>query len=210
MLCDRLLFMFLRLKPYIAPKRFVFKDPDTGYFYQAFTRPELIKRIVNYRAQNNLEPLEQLDHVLEHFWCTDCKENTGNCEPNPAFNPKNKEFKRSLLAYFKGGIALLKNVFYGEANMVSQEVADERAVICRECPHNIVPVKGPMLKWSDEIAEASTGGRKSKYHDELGSCEVCSCPLRAKVFYKGDFGLSAEEKSKMSKLPKCWQVNKYG
>lgn len=187
-----------KFKPFSGPKHFCFKDPDTGFEYLETTERDLIRRIASYRAQNRLTPITHLDIVLQNYWCS-LKENQGECEPCAVL-------KRGLLAYVRGGIALIDNLWYGAAARVSQEEADRRAKICIDCVYNVFPDKDAFVAWSDMIAEHSVGTSKSKYHDQLGNCEVCTCTLKAKVFYKGDMGLTEEQKDKMIKVG-CWQVN---
>lgn len=186
----------LRLRPFASPKSYCFVDPDTQRKYLANSKPELIKSIVQYRAQNELTPLQNLDLVLDHYWAK-LPENAGIAEVSP-------NLKRGFYSYIKGGIALIDTLFYGERHMVSQEEADRRAQICLACPHNQFPDKGPFVNWSDQIAEASVGDRRSKHHYELGNCMVCSCTLKAKVHFKGDMGLTKEQADKML-LVNCWQ-----
>ena len=186
----------LKLLPYAAPRRFIFIDPDTGYKYRAANKKDLFVQILNYRAQNRLEPIEALDLVLEHYWCT-LPENAGSCET--------VKLKRGFMQTVQGGVALIKNFFYGEENMVGQEEADRRAKICIKCPHNFNPDKYFYEQWADEVAENSTFGKKSAHYGELFNCEVCTCPLRAKVFYKGPFVLNDEQKQKMKEVG-CWQT----
>lgn len=190
----------LKFKPFSGPKRFVFKDPDTGHDYLEATERDLIRRIVSYRAQNNLQPITHLDIVLQHYWCG-LKENQGECEPC-------EPLKRGLLAYLRGGIALIDNVWYGEKARVGQTEADRRGALCVKCPYNVFPDKGPFIRWSDMLAEHSVGEARSLYHDSLGNCEVCSCTLKAKVWYKGDMGLTEEQKLKMKKV-NCWQSEEH-
>jgi len=91
--------------------------------------------------------------------------------------------------------------------MVSQEVAEARASICKDCIFNIFPDRDNFIRWSDSIALHSTGGKQVKAHSSLGNCQCCTCVLNAKVFYKGPFILSAEEKSCMGNANvKCWQL----
>lgn len=182
-----------QLKPFLAPRRPIFIDPDTGRTITAKTRPELIQKIVTYRAQNELEPIENLNLVLENYWCC-LPENKPVCEE--------VTLKRGWLGYLKGGLTLIKTMLYN--NFVPQEEADRRANICVNCPQNIKDIeKSPAIAWSDDIAEHVIGERKSKYHDELGNCRVCSCLLKAKVWYTDEPGLSKEE---VSLLPSfCWQ-----
>lgn len=189
--------VIFKFKPFKTPYRWIFVDPDTQRFYSARTKKELFEQIVNYRSQNNLDPIQGLEHVIEHYLCT-LPENTGNCE--------SEKLRRGWLTTLKGGISLLQNVFYGEKAMVDQAIADQRSATCKTCPHNIFPDKGAFIQWSDELAEASTGGRKSQHHDSLGNCEACSCPLRAKVFYAGPFNLPDNQNKELPDF--CWQKNK--
>lgn len=88
----------------------------------------------------------------------------------------------------------------------SQEVADSRSEYCVKCPFNVFPDKDSFISWSNDIAVATIGERKSKKHDELGQCAVCSCPLKAKVFYVGNVDRNPEWVDKMEAVG-CWQLN---
>lgn len=191
-------FSLLKFKALEAPDRFLFKDPDTGRKFEARTKAAIIKQIIAYRAQNEFETLDYLGVVIEAYMCS-LPQYSYKCEPAAPFS-------RSIFGYMSGGIALLKNMFYGKKNMVDQRIADARARQCRTCPFNVFPDKGEFLQWSDAVAEASTHGRKSKYYKKLGNCEVCSCPLRAKVWYKG--GQEKQSKEEIAKFTQvdCWQL----
>lgn len=181
-------------KPFKSPYRFVFKDPDTGRQFHAKDKKALFNQVVSYREQNKLPLLEELSAVIDNYLCG-LPENVGNCQP--------VKLKRGLLTTLRGGIAVIENFFYGEKRMVSQETAEARAEICLKCPHNIFPDKDLFVKWSDEVAEATTHGRRTSQHDKLGNCGVCSCTLKAKVFYGGEIELP---KDQFNALPDfCWQ-----
>lgn len=185
-----------RFKAFQGPTTLEFIDPDTGFHYKAATKEALFDLIINYRIQNRLDPIKALDTVLENYWCSK-PENAGKCEV--------VQLSRGWYHYLSGGISLLENLFFGEKNMVTQEDADWRAAICSECKHNVFTDKGDFIKWSDEIAEASTGGKKSKFYDELGNCEICTCPLRAKVWAK-EASMTKEESDKAPSW--CWAKTK--
>lgn len=190
--------MPLKFKPFIGPRAWTFKCPDTGYLFSEATKEDLIRHIVSYRAQNDLAPLENMDIVLENYLCTQPMYE-GACEHIP--------LRRGLVQYIKGGIALFKSLFY--KSFVDDAEADRRGALCVSCPLNIFPDKDMFVEWSDDIAMACTKGKRSKYHDQLGNCQACSCVLRAKVWYKGHFGLSREEELLIrSANPKCWQLDK--
>lgn len=193
--------VFLRFKPFQAPARFVYRDPDTSQVMQANTKPELVQLIVAYRAQNRLEPIERIDLFLENYWCN-LPENAYKCA-------KVEVLPRGLFATIKGGMVVLKNYFY--KRFAPQETADLRARQCTRCPFNITPGMIPaadrdaFIEYANKVAEASVGERKSTYHEELGECAACGCPLRAKVFYEGELSFRDDQLVKL-KSAKCWQL----
>lgn len=188
--------MFKRLRAFEAPHSYVFVDPDTGYKYHTHNQESLVKSIITYRHQNRLPNIEALNAVLENYWCG-LPENNGKCQDN-------KNITRSWSAYIKGGVALLQNLAYRK--YASQETADTRSEQCAKCPNNTFPDKGPFIKWSDEIAIQCVGERRSKEHLNIGSCGVCSCPLRAKVFWDSPLPPFPEDQLVELKKVKCWQL----
>lgn len=190
--------MFFTFHHGLNSKVFRFQDPDTGFKFEAEDFRSLIRHIKEYRKQNELDPLPMLELVVESYLCKQ-PENMGGCMP------ANVKLKRSFFTTIKGGIAILQNLLYSK--MVSQEVADARSRICKTCPLNIFPDKGPFIQWSDRLAEASTDGRRSIHHSDLGNCAGCTCCLKAKVWYAGTITLKEEERTKMKAAnPNCWQL----
>lgn len=159
------------------------------------SKSALMDRINAYRAQNNLERIEYLSLVLESYWCS-LPENNGKCVPVD-------KLPRGAMGFLRGGMALLQNIFYGE--FAPQWLAEMRAGQCKSCIFNSFPDHTGFNKWADEIAVASVGSRKTTAHNELGLCAVCTCPLRAKVWYKGTVSFTPEQE-KSFKSVDCWQL----
>lgn len=181
-----------KLKPFLAPLKVQFVDPDTGHKYTAKTRTELVQKIVNYRAQNELEPIENLNLVLENYFCS-LPENKHLCEVTA--------LGRGFMGYVKGAVTIVYNMLL--KNYVSQEEADRRASICIQCPHNVFPIsKDAFMSWSDELSYHTLGDRKTQFDNELGSCDVCTCPLRTKI-WNGEVVRESDETN--AKFPDfCW------
>lgn len=182
--------------PFKTTADWEFKDPDTGYEYKAKTKKELLQKILGYRTQNKLKVLVGLGAVVENYNCLK-KGNEGKCIPNT-------KLERSWVATVRGGVALLANIF--REKTVTQAEADKRSEICFRCPHNTFPDKGPFIKWADEIAVGAVGDKKSARHKDLGNCGLCSCPLRAKVWFEPPFKNAPEVDKKFPKF--CWQKGK--
>lgn len=159
---------------------------------------ELLRYIVSYRSQNELEPIEFLPATVENYVCG-LPENKGCCE--------RYTLKRGLLQYLKGGLAVIKQLYTGEP--VQEEEANRRGAICITCVNNVFPPnKGEFMGWSDNIAMKTIGkGKHSAHHQQLGNCQVCTCLLKAKVWYQPPFKLKAKEAVQMRKdKPECWQL----
>lgn len=171
------------------------KDPDTGYTHRANSRAELVRQILLYRSNNNLEQIENLDSVIDEYLCRQ-SENSGRCRPVPLL-------KRGLTGFFKGGIMLLRSLRYKV--FASQEEAEKRASQCKDCKFNVFPDKRGFIKWADALAEATVGSKTTSNSKYLGNCSVCSCPLKCKVFYQGSVSLSKEEVEQMQEVT-CWQL----
>ena len=187
--------MLHQFKPFHGPKEFTFKDPDSGYEYVESDFGSLLKAVMDYRSANGYEPIEMLPQVVEHYLCNlPCHYN--DCKPHP-------RLARSVSQYYRGGVALFKSFLFKE--MVEQEVADKRAAQCVDCPFNSFPEKNNFDAMADSMALRQIGERKSKHHDNLGNCAVCSCLMRSKVFFKGNFDITDAEAEKM-KLVNCWQL----
>lgn len=187
--------IFKKFKPTLSPKSFSFKDPDTGREFKGSSINDLVTQISGYRSANELETLEYLPQTIEHFLC-ELPIHAGQCTPA-------KPPHRSVVLMMRGGVNILKNILY--RNVCSQEEADRRSEVCYNCPKNQFPDRSKAFtSWANQMANLSIGDRKSKYHDHLGICGICSCPMRSKVFTADKIKLSKEEIAAMKEV-NCWQ-----
>lgn len=186
---------FRKLKPFQAFASYQFKDPDTGLIQKAPTLTELYKNIVMYRVQNKLEPIERLDLVVENYLCS-LPENNYKCT--------GYEMHRSLMTYVRGGVALLKNIFYKK--FATQDVAEKRAAQCVKCPRNVFPDRSAFMTFVDESTIQQVGERKTSLDKELAHCDICKCVLRAKVHWGDTLPAPTEEEMTQFKEVSCWQI----
>lgn len=96
----------------------------------------------------------------------------------------------------------------GEPVFVDQEEGDRRSAICINCPHNVIPAgKGWLQNWTDGQMLQSVEGRKVASHEKLGVCDVCSCELRAAVWWSPDIIAATTKGAKFARnLPDhCWK-----
>lgn len=187
--------MFKKFRPLESSSEYTFKDPDTGYVYKGKDIKDLYRQVILYRAQNQLEPLDELPIVIENYLCTlPC--NAGKCS--------DRVLERSWSTWIKGGLALIRNMAF--RRKAPLEVAEKRAAQCATCTYNYFPDKGPFVNFVDDIAIMQVGEVRTSKHNELGSCAVCSCPLRGKVFVGGDLPPFTDEQVEKMRAVKCWQL----
>jgi len=119
--------------------------------------------------------------------------------------------KAALLQWWKESplIGLLRGkVDRGEPVFVGQDEADRRAAICAKCPHNVIPAsKTWAQQWTDGRMLNAVEGRRTRFHDQLGACDVCSCELRAAVWWLPDILVASMKRARFVKqFPDfCWK-----
>lgn len=165
--------------PQITPPggwRFV--DPDTGFEYNYNYRnlPHLLQHITDYRAQNKLSPIADLQAIVENWLCF---------QPNMDRHWRHVDRRRTVRQYFSGAKAYAKAKFSKESDYLnSQAEAEARAEICANCFFNEIPQeKSKLAELADVKIQELVGDRKSSRDRELFMCTVCSCPLRAKIHF---------------------------
>lgn len=90
---------------------------------------------------------------------------------------------------------------------VPAPVAEDRARICLDCPHNVVPKDdGWVSQWAGGRMRESVENRKTSRDAALGVCDLCKCELRAAVWLRDDVAALAISPQLQSTLPKhCWK-----
>lgn len=168
-------------QPNIAPiGGYRFTDPDTGDVYNRQYRnfAELEEHVTKFRLQNKLPMLKKLRAIWEAYVCANVSAMRSRCCDVEAV------VERNFTQYFRGAKAFFQAAIQKAEAFVSQEVADERAAICIKCDQNVVDIGHKAARYySDRFMLAQVGKRKSEHHAKLHTCKLCSCILKAKVFY---------------------------
>lgn len=112
----------------------------------------------------------------------------------------------------KTALAIYRDLFGPDGKVVAKEEAERRAAICVECPKN--DTAGGLKKYFVEKAAAEIMGVFGMLKDldvttsldnKLGTCEACSCPMRAKVHVSNEILKNNLKPDQIAKLDKnCW------
>lgn len=205
------------MKRLIEPRRtpvggWRWKHPETGFeFGPAPNRGALLEEIRRYIFANDLKEIPELDDVVEDWVCRQsgnelrCRESSGR-----SVTPR----RRTLRETVSGLGAAAKLAVMGDEALVPMKLAAARAAVCTNCPHN--------EKESGDLGAAAlkalVGHRTTPDDARIGTCGVCTCPLKAKVHMKPEIFEGKLTAEQVAALPKetpgldgnpitCWMIS---
>jgi hypothetical protein len=173
-----------------------FTDPTTGYIfindYKDFN--EVLIHVKQFREDNKIEsptpPFKSLSDELQAFFCEQ-DEFCGECVQNERYVGVLTFVERLV----RGGGALIKATING--SWVPFEAEQKRANQCSTCPFNNTKEKFYI---TDRMMITAVHSSKLSEKIRLGKCDVCSCPLRAKIRFPSDIIYAALKRKDLIKL----------
>lgn len=179
--------------------RFLFKD---GHTEHAFSKQEWIDKVTKYATDNGypvptIEEMEdQLCRTLSGEWCVGGDE----------YSYVSSRF--TFDDFLRGMKTLGKFVVQGE--VVSQDVAEQRALICSRCVLNMsVPGCVSCTGMANAVV-AIKGARETKYDSLLKSCGICHCSNAAQIWLPIESlaqSTDSEMFEKYKRVDECWKKN---
>lgn len=176
-----------------------YKDGDV--LLEANTLNELYTVVENYRAENYL-PIGDVHGDIHSFICGNFPSYCHGVDMVVVTSVTPPNRKSELL----GDITIwAKNILNSDKkiNLVSDELAEVRAKICLDCPHNINWRAGcsACITATDRISTSIRQARDTDSSPRCGGCAIMRHDNRSAVFFDADqFTLSAD-------LPKkCWII----
>lgn len=200
------------VNPNIAPiGGYVFCDPDTGKHFSYPSYAELESAVQKYREDKDLPRIAKFRAVWEHYICENVAGMEGRCCQVAEY------IKRSFEQFWQGGKSFVRAAVAGKAAFVDQTTADRRAAICKQCDQNVKNI-GHRNFYTDTAIKQQVGQRRSVHHDDLHTCKICSCILKAKVFYNNKIvagSITDTELVQLTRRPRdaagrplrCWQLD---
>jgi hypothetical protein len=156
-------------------------DPDTRFVFDRDYRflNDLLEHIKTFRAQNRLEPIPDLQMVVEEWLCH---------QPNMKGYYKEVPNPRTMSQYLRGTRAIARTLARSALRLSESycppEEAEARAAICEQCFHNDIPhEQSALAAMADTAIQELVGDRSTSKDRKLFTCLVCTCPLRAKVHF---------------------------
>lgn len=111
----------------------------------------------------------------------------------------------------KAGLELLSDWLGDGGEPVHQGIAEQRALVCIQCPNNTAPdwwdiVKNTIADWIRNELELKSKLKMSTTNDEkIHMCKMCGCCLKLKVWTPLDYIKKHVAPEKLSEAPQfCW------
>lgn len=189
------------------PGGYWYTQPESGRTFHHYARGPFLDAIRDHRLAN--------EYPISATWVQEIEDEM--CKGNPGWlgracrrvgdrhNPRQLSFAATL-----SFLQMLVGWFVRGAQLVDQEEANRRANACAGCPMNKELSFGCGLCMSSiyEALKKLIGDRKTDRDDVLGSCGICSCSLKAAVWFPlkaQQLNLTDEMKEEFSKLSWCWK-----
>lgn len=108
-----------------------------------------------------------------------------------------------------GGIEVIADWLGGDAELVDQNLANRRALLCSSCPENkrgmkLIASVASAIKRYAEVKNRL--GIATESDDRLGQCGICLCDLKLKVHEPAKLVKSHMAEGELDKFPEyCWQ-----
>ena len=157
----------LKRRDVTPPDLYWYKFPEDGQIISAYDHKSWLGKI-KVHATNNGYPVPTQEQAEDQL----CRRLSGEwCIGGSAHSFVNTRFK---LSDFINGTKVLAS-FMLNGNVVSKEIAEQRALICSRCAFNLdIPGCRSCSGMADVIATAKGKG-STKYDHLLKQCGVCKC-----------------------------------
>lgn len=159
--------------------RFYIEDPLTKHPIEGTTFDMVINRAIQYRRANSIPIGLEFEEEIE---AQVCQRYPAECEVSK------RALGVSLVApglyeVARASAVMIKHKV-NDSELVSQEEANRRAQICRNCPFRAQMTLPCSRCFSalENVVGWITGARGTPYDEKLAACGICKCYLSASVW----------------------------
>lgn len=156
-------------------------DPLTGIRVEAVTWDHLMTKVRDERRANGAPLGLELEDEVEQWACIS---HPDEVEVVDERLPKRRSL--GLDDVVRGTQVLLAFKMAGSP-LVSQAEANRRAAICQRCPMNLMWTQGcSVCSKMEDVVRSVVGGARTEHDQQLFSCNICGCSLKAAVHVPND------------------------
>lgn len=185
------------------PDKFTYRFPQDGYVAQGFDKLSWFADIYKHYVDNQYElpsdwreqAEDQLCRRLSGEWC-DGGTSASFISTRFTFN----DFVRG--SQVLGAFALDPNA------TVTQQVAEDRALICSRCVANVNVPGCSSCHHMANLVTRLKGGKRTSVDHLLKACGICHCSNEAQVWVKAEHlskGVTPAMMETYKTIPECWK-----
>lgn len=221
----------LKSRNHLPPGGFRFRQAETDWSApRHLSFDDTVTAIIKHRLNNPQHKLAtdraQVEHELELYTIARLKQRPGGDayivgDTGSLVLPKSLPLRERPLA--AGAVKFVKNTVAGASlwakwfadGPVTRDVAERRAAVCIACPAHI---RGSLMQRFTQVVARELGAvfgalkeakMETAYDESLAICDICDCPMRAKVWVPLPLIESELRDETKAALPaNCWIKHK--
>lgn len=172
-----------------------FRDicPDTGFPFFADSLVQLIEKEIAHLKANNLKIAGNLAEVIENRLCHNMPPEICKSTDGEKYHGRSRRAEESIVN---------KTIRLDRGISVAQSVADKRAKVCANCPHNVIRRTCGSCRGVSNILQSILRGRTTSINHRLGVCDVIGVYNKVLCHCASLTGITVDVKG-------CW-INKKG
>jgi hypothetical protein len=177
--------------------RYLFHD---GHIEHAFGHQEWIDKVTKYANDNNY-PVPTIEEMEDQY----CRTLSGEfCTGGDEYSFVTNRF--TFDDFLRGMKTLVE--FFVKDQVVSQQTAEARALICSRCVLNMsIPGCGSCAGLANAVV-AIKGAKTTKHDHLLKSCGICLCANEAQIWLPIESlakSTTPEMREKYNRVDECWK-----
>lgn len=185
-----------------VPDKYTYRFPQDGYTAEGMSVEEWFEAINKHYTDNNYAKPDNWKQIAEDQLC---RRLSGEwCSGGNEYSFIDTRF---TFDDFVRGAKVLGSFALGDG-VVSQEVAEERALICSRCVVNVnVPGCSACKGMANLVAELK-GSKMTKHDHLLKACGICLCPNSVQVWVPAEHlakGVTKEMMKQYEQVDECWK-----
>ena len=171
-----------------TPSIYRFRAADNPQLFESPDLNLVLSQVTTFRHENELPPIPYLREVIIDF----TMRSDDAYLPYTTYYQTNEEVHLSAKEHILGALAYVKAKTTSDINtlLVSQQLAEHRALTCLNCPRHLPILNGHTVN-SPSLAQSKFAqlakNRHTSVDNALHICGVCTCLCRAKVHFTLDF-----------------------
>ena len=182
-----------------------FVYPDTGHTITGRNHDDIMAEAKAHANANNLPIGLLFEDQVEDWICQAMPNACVDCDDG-----KPIRVPHLTMGDVERGTKVALRHWMNNRELVSEEEANRRAVVCVKCPYNRSFAKpcGGLCGFLKDVVRSLIGAKGTKHDGKLHACGICHCWLASAIWVPLNIqcpDVTSEMKELFHKLSNCWK-----